>query len=279
MGKENDFDEAVCAEQFVEWIKRDVFAKLEKVTREEDLRFGPEYCVTTSKGLALRMPTVFVRNWNRYDGLSSNINKIFFIFACDTDGQLLGYRLIELCPFEKDGYVGAWGEIFLGKKNSGLCMPIEMVHLDFLQREADFLKTKVSYSAGNNNLGYLRDAREVLRRDPSDNRMLQWVKTLEEEQLRWQSVYGPHGMLGFDTVGCRMFYPGNLYPGNRDCLDLEGLGEIKLVVRKESVNGRLLAFGDVSSQETVTDREVMREERQRFFRQGLLPQIRALGSL
>jgi len=273
MGKESDFVEAVRAGQFAEWIKRDVFAKLEKVTCEDDLRFGPEYCVTTSKGLALRMPTVSVRNWNRYDGLYSNINKIFFIFACDTGGQLLGYRLVELCPFEKDGYVGAWGEIFLRKGNSGLCMPIEMVHMDLLQREADFLKTKVSYSTGNSNFKYLRDMEDELQRGHFDN-LAQLVETLREEQVRWQRVYGSQGMLGFDTVGCRMFYPGN-----QGCLDLEKIEEIKLIVRKEEVGGRLLAYGDIVSQETVMDKEALRERRLKSFKQELWPQIRILSSL
>jgi hypothetical protein len=142
----------------------------------------------------------------------------YLFVAMDRNGKLLGHRTTYLEPHE-DNFTGT-GYVTTVQRNAGIVMCIELANEDLLQRYATDNQREIYYYAINGNANHLKKLNkryeELLAngdqssRDIEERILLETeIKRTEEEQMRWQAVWGENGKLGYDHAGGKTFNPSS----------------------------------------------------------------------
>ncbi len=186
--------------------------RLDKIlTQAPDvIRFGPTYSVPMSNGTTQQVMTLY------YDipGRTSNDSyRRFEILALDPNGYPIAdrYTTVHYIDLQGKKYAMAEGMIAPGIRGAGLTAPVELAHMDVLQREANRLEGEgydkgIQFHISNANLENLQ-ALEAKFAETQDENLLPQLEAMRAEQQRWQSIYGPQGWLGFNTSWERVFTP------------------------------------------------------------------------
>lgn len=119
----------------------------------------------------------------------------------------------------------------------GIALPLELVHLDILQRQADITTLPLIYQIQNTNNEELENTR-ILFIGRADGQAIIDQKAMENR--RWARLYGSSGLLGFDERLCRTFYPDF---NNDDPFPIPA----SFVLRREDSSDLKLAKGVVES--------------------------------
>ena len=121
-----------------------------------------------------------------------------FILLAESDNKtIVGDKIQQNINEEKQNSIKSGGLICVGTKKDGIAVPIEMVNLDLLQKEANRTGVDVSWLVINGNEGNA------------------------EEKKRWEHIYGANGILRIDSGGQK-------YTPNSTPEDLELIEEITL---------------------------------------------------
>ncbi|MFA6528043.1 MAG: hypothetical protein WCT46_00710 [Candidatus Gracilibacteria bacterium] len=201
------YEERACAEweQYVD----DVITPLADVPAE-CMHQGPTFMAPMRDGGQLICETCYY-NFNYGNTfldvepvVSGGVGVRHVLMAKNQNGEMVGIRRSTISYVE-----GAYDRFEVGSKvivkyrGRGLASAVENAFSQVLQWWADTFKKDVVERASNENLSNLYEARIAVNEgygDPS------FVTHLEEEQRRWQTLYGDSGKMGFEK-GKRVFKP------------------------------------------------------------------------
>ena len=239
--------------------------ELESLSTEnpEAIRFGPDYRMVTAKGTPLFFETIF---YDHEPSLNRQA-RTYHILALDSDGNILGIRStrIDEHGFPGRRYASARGLLITGARHSGIGLPLETVHLDLLQREADRLNMRVDWHVENFN-GESLDKLLALYAQTHESSLVPLIRNLEQDQTGWQVLYGSKGKLGIDLHGQRSFSPH----GNFE--DLEQIEEIALLRVSQRTEGQIVSQSHLTKDERANHRQ---KKLTRF--QSLMQQMEQIG--
>lgn len=223
---------------------------------EEHIRFGPDYLVNTSKGVGLSVKTLYI---DGKDGSGRSVRKLYEL-CTDSSNRIIAHRYTTLVQreFKGEQYWRGEGLIATGIRNQGLAMPLEQIHMDLLQREADRTGQRVTWHISNMNSETLDEAKRELAEHPTPELQAR-VDSLIAEQERWKSVYGPGGKLGFNDGSDKDFFKKD-----NNTIPLENIESVDL--RGDQTEQKLVA--------SESERTAIREERMREFKSVLTTTLR-----
>ena len=212
---------------------------------EKHLEYGPVYEVTTSAGQKLEVITVC------HDGKTATGLKCrkWYLVAIDDQGHVVADRHTTLTFREWEGekFATAEGMIATGIRGKGLALPLEKVHLDVLQREAN-RKTngidRITWHISNHHNELLVEAKDEYKKDENPD-LLPKLNQMIEEQKRWQAIYGPDGKLGFKTGWNKDFRPNG------------GDGRIHEIASITEGEGNQLQVTEASEHTTQRKKEIL----------------------
>jgi len=170
-------------------ILQSYISELESVGLDR-LSYEPEYTINTSKGEIIKIK--IVSNERRVLDIDDNdigLEKIFYMFAFDSDGNPVGERRAALF-FSNEG-ITLDGTITVGKKNMGYAVAIDTVMLDLVRREPQVKGQLINWNLFNIN----EDRTRKLQKAGTPQNVIEQQIT---EQKRWLAAYGPQGK--FKTV-------------------------------------------------------------------------------
>jgi hypothetical protein len=156
----------------------------------------------TSQGKEIKVDTL---SWISDDGFATdNKRRVVLVATNPVDGKVVGLRLSDIRPDgltqdKEKGYVNkekVSGEILTRLRGEGIAPALDNAFVKVITKIANYYKQEFSgehqfdWSVENANLKRLnRKKEEGLSGDE--------LKELENEQKRWQSVYGEAGRFGF----------------------------------------------------------------------------------
>lgn len=257
---------------YVEDQQRGVTANMREVMevlvpRKDDIQHGPVYAVETAQGMPLRVNLLFLDN-------ADDAARTYFLLAHTMDGRLAGYRGSDLKKGETNYTVRGGVETVL--RNAGVTTPIELVHADVLQREADALGLPVveeSIDANGSKWQNLLFAYEGYKHIFPEEPEIVREKRLEHE--RWELMWGKDGQMGYSEVD-GFSTPVKIYTPQTPALPhFSHFNAITLQRVTYSHNGRFLVRGDVVTAEQFTEDGSL--ERKKHFESAIIPQIKALA--
>lgn len=168
----------------------------------DSISFGPTYLITTSKGEDLQLLTLYAIGSFHNDRIDV-VEKKLVILACDEDGEVVGLRNAGI-KYLGENEAEVVGDITTFRRESGISIPIEFAYFDLLQREADISGRSVVVQVENGSLERLTDLKDQREKRDDDNYEA-LIQQIDAEQERWQTLYGPNGLLTFDEEGTRSF--------------------------------------------------------------------------
>ncbi|MBP7133812.1 hypothetical protein KBA73_01215, partial [Patescibacteria group bacterium] len=115
-------------------------------------------------------------------------------------GTRIASLLFEQIPFKGKGRILVKSSIKIFEKGKGFAWPVEQAFQQLLQHYADEKGIPFVWRIENDNLIQLEQYREDPNRDPLI------LAQKEEEQLRWQALYGEGGKIGI-RGGRKVFLP------------------------------------------------------------------------
>jgi hypothetical protein len=175
-------------------------------TAEKGYVFSGESLVEkTSRGKEINVDYL---SWISDDGFASDMKRRLVLIATDlADGRLVGLRLSDI---KKDGFRldenGEYidqekvvGEILTRDRGEGIAPALDSAFLKVISRLANYYQQEY---AGNNQLNWVVENANLRRLEErkEDGLSESDLKELEEEQARWQSVYGENGKFGFQKI-------------------------------------------------------------------------------
>ncbi len=178
---------------------------------EEYVHKGPTFDVETKDGVKLKCENYILNLEQCTDaGLAHLVQNAFvggeraYLVAKDESGRVVGTRVSSLFHERriargKEGIL-VKSKIKIVEKGQGLAWPVEQSFQLFLQFYADTKKMPVIWKIENQNLEKLEEYREKIDVDP------EVIRSMEEEQRRWQALYGEGGKLGVMN-GKKVFQP------------------------------------------------------------------------
>lgn len=195
--------------------RENVLQDLEVLTAlpDEYVHKGPVFEVETKSGMKLTCENYILNLQECMDaGLGHLVINAFiggeraYLVVKNESGRVVGTRISSL--FHEDRIMrGKEGVLVKSKikmieKGQGLAWPVEHAFQQFLQFYADRKQLPVMWKIENQNLEKLEEYREKEDADPV------LLDSMEEEQRRWQALYGPGGKLGV-IDGKKVFQPRN----------------------------------------------------------------------
>lgn len=175
------------------------------------VHIGPVFEVKAKEGMTLRGENYLVDLQECIDaGVDYLLTNAFiggeraYLIAKDESGRIVGTIVSSLSHESRmirgrDG-IFVTSEIKIIDKGRGLAWPVEQAFQAFLQFCADRENLPVLWSVENQNLAKLEEYRQTGEVD------LARLASMEEEQRRWQALYGPNGKLGV-IDGRKIFEP------------------------------------------------------------------------
>jgi hypothetical protein len=191
-----------------EW-KREVVEDVERIMRipESILRSGPVYEVQTKLGETLKCETFEL---NLEEAIAAGIQEIknphigherLYLVAKDAANHIVGTRFTSLFISKLfPGQIRASSIIRVVKKGEGYASPIEEAFQRQLQAFADKVGKPIVWEISNDNLDKLKDYQSGTDVDEDV------LQKMEQEQERWQTLYGKGGKLGIEK-GKKTFTP------------------------------------------------------------------------
>lgn len=121
------------------------------------------------------------------------------LLALDSDKQLVGHRrqagVVQNDLVSGEPYLHSEGYVIVAKRGQGLGHALSLATDHRMQAMANELQTKVVWQAKNKNLLQLELDRKRVVNFPSGV-VEGFLQNSEQEQERWQSIYGDKGLLG-----------------------------------------------------------------------------------
>lgn len=173
------------------------------------IKFGPQYLTKTSSGLDLCIRPVIVDE-AKIENIDGIIKWTLYALAQNHEGKIVGYRKYAIESEKNALTVG--GFICTFPRNMGIATALDGSVQDFLRRISSKLKKEIRVTLVNLNAQNL----EYYEPGLSGNEALYTLKILEQD--RWQKLYGPNGLLGFNGQSLTII-PSDLE-------DLQSLSEI-----------------------------------------------------
>lgn len=118
-------------------------------------------------------------------------------------GQIVALRIATLFSIPGKNELHAGAGIEVGLKAKGLAVPTDLIFIQVLQCISDSEQKKIVWELHNANAEDLDQLISMFKAkgiDVQDIRMIPEVIELEEEQVRWQAVYGQGGKLGINKM-------------------------------------------------------------------------------
>ncbi len=169
------------------------------------LKFGPKYNYENRK---LNMFTMYVD----YGDNITTSHRNFIVLTKDESGNIVGDFYQPTIFNKKSSEITANGIIATDTENSkGISMPTSLVTWNLLQLEANTKNSEVSWFLQNSNLTKLQSLRSEYQKT-ENNSLLKEINTLEQQQKRWQSVYGPKGKLDVGENEIKKIFPKDQEP-------------------------------------------------------------------
>lgn len=172
-------------------------------TAEQGYVFSGESLVEkTSRGQEINVDYL---SWMADEGFATDLKRRLVLIATDlADGRLVGLRLSDI---KKDGFYvnenGEYvnqekvtGEILTRDRGEGIAPALDSAFLKVITQLANYYKQEYP---GNNQLNWVVENANLKRLEEKKAAGLSEpeLKKLEEEQARWQSVYGENGKFDF----------------------------------------------------------------------------------
>ncbi len=162
---------------------------LEEAEQTGRLRFGPLYHGSTSEGMAVDVQDFSATYPNFMSGTRSE-NHI--LVATDSAGNILGIRAAAAEQSDSTSQQEEYsGHIITIKKGRGVATVIESAFIHLLQRKADESGKIIYWKVANQNELDLESLRATGA--PTEDK--------DQEQKRWQALYGVGGKFGFKAMG------------------------------------------------------------------------------
>lgn len=181
----------------LDWSWDETVAYLEKnLATLPNLHREASVSIETKKGEKLNCEIVYWSASGYEDCSSGDFTHI--VIVRNSKGEAIGTRISKLYDTDEGMVVNSLIE--LRDKGRGYAMPIETVFMNSLQQFSDKLNKKVIWKIVNGN----RDA--FIKYKWSDDPDPKFLAALEEEQKRWQTLYGEGGKLGV-VKGKKVFSP------------------------------------------------------------------------
>lgn len=211
--------------------------------RPQNLRFGPQYSITTSHGLPLIIHTCFM----------SGVDSQVFLAEDESTSILVGMRELIFLDSEKDvdfrtgralpspndAYrdipallrimqtenTPVESNVITGIRGMGIASALELAVHDLLQRYVDFGGIPATWKVSNHNL---RNLQALMCSEAFPRQKLRELigeKTTEQE--RWQAIWGDNGSFGFKN-GIKHFSP------RASTIDPETIDMIALAMERDS---------------------------------------------
>ncbi len=227
---------------------------------EGRIRFGPTYLITTSHLEALSIDALLI-NIPPEEMTTFKHYKTIVLIARNVADDIVGHRFSKLHIM--DDYIASNGHIATAQRGIGIATSLEFAHFDLLSREASRVGKDIFHNIGNDNQSEKQKLQErlVSSSEPEDQNLLN-SKMLE--QVRWRSLYLPHGKLGFDEFGTKRF---RCVPSmNPEYENIETIAEIEL----DSLSGT------IHGSKPIPNPAEHRAQRLQYLKQNLLPRIAAI---
>lgn len=229
------------------------------------IHFGPTYFAKTSKDVRLRISTIMIDPQPVFK--PPTIPTYLFI-AQNLQGNILGHR--EICIRDRGEDLETFGEINTATPGEGVAKPLELATLDFLQRIATQKGESILWSVENLNLKNLQEIKRTMGKpDEAQNREL--LEKLNQEQIRWQALYGPRGKLGFDNKTSQTVSPDP----NIESFDLETIDSFLLAGQEIDQGDRKIVI-PVTARMIVGNRNAVQAAKLTDYNEELLPAIKAI---
>jgi len=163
---------------------------------------GKSLVEKTSRGQEINVDYL---SWMADEGFATDLKRRLVLIATDlADGRLVGLRLSDI---KKDGFYvnenGEYinqekvtGEILTRDRGEGIAPALDSAFLKVITQLANYYKQEYP---GNNQLNWVVENANLKRLEEKKAAGLSEpeLKKLEEEQARWQSVYGENGKFDF----------------------------------------------------------------------------------
>lgn len=185
------------------------FVDLEKDLKfdAEAFSFGPVFHLKTSRGQEIQVKTFAFEKENKNSFRGDFIRqKHLYLVAVDSAGRILGNRMMYLYyynPQEKIPTIDARGQITTRFRGLGLSSVIDLANKTLLQDEVDRYGGTLRWGIINGNRADLASLKKPKPNLPGLTRETkppqleqQEIADKEQEQERWQKLYGPLGKLG-----------------------------------------------------------------------------------
>ncbi len=190
------------AELQAEWF-HNVAGKLhalKELSGTEYLTFGPQYRTTTRRGLPLHISTFIYpdQSQRKYSWGKDDPSLMVDAVAQSLNGTIEGFR-IGVIYGKRDKHMT--GQINMRQRNMGFATPLELAFMDVVNRLTPQVGT-ITQSVDDQNFHNFQYYAKVLSPDDA------MFQELEDERLRWERLYGPNGLLGFDEKG-KLQFKGN----------------------------------------------------------------------
>ena len=176
----------------------------------EYMHQGPTFFVVTKDGRRITCETCYYNFKHRRSPLdcvaveSGGVGMKHVLIAKTDDGEIVGMRCSTI--FDVKGPYNRFdvrSKIIVKYRGCGLASAVESAFSQALQWFADIFSQDVVEYASNENLRNLTDFRDGVSDGVEDPSLIPY---LEQEQERWQALYGDGGGLGFQK-GKRVFRP------------------------------------------------------------------------
>ncbi len=186
--------------------QKEIIADVERIRQlpESILKKDEVYEVETKSGETLTCETyeVDLAEADRLgiEGIKNPTvgNERLYLIAVNPTGEVAGTRFTTL--FFLGDKIEATSSIRVMQKGKGYASPIDDAFQRQLQAVADKKKETVVWRVTNENLERLEEYRQT------EGANSQVMEEMEEEQKRWQALYGPDNKLGIDK-GRKIFTP------------------------------------------------------------------------
>lgn len=180
-----------------------VFSCTEELhSRRDEIKVGPRYNIKTKSGDPLTIHSLYLNGGNSEPYSRFPCYRKFFLYAYSESEELIAQRISLL--FRQQNRLEGQGRIDVLRRGKGIAVPLECVHFDILQREANKNDIPLVYQVQNSNDKELVDTRTLFD-GRTDGQII--IDQKERENRRWHKLYGPSGVLGFNDRLYRTFYP------------------------------------------------------------------------
>lgn len=167
-----------------------------------EIEVGPEYKIKTNLGELLTIHLLYLNGGGSQPYSHLPCFRKFFFYAYNESQDLVAQRVSML--FRDLDFLMAQGRIDVLRRGEGIALPLERVHFDILQRQANITETPLAYQVQNSNKEELDNTRELYRGQINGDTV---IAQKEDEYRRWRRLYAPSGKLGLDANLCKTFYP------------------------------------------------------------------------